>query len=81
VQQEYHADGVGTKVVLKAKNIAQLLKAYDKAQAAGVPCALIEDQGHVMPPHFNGDPIITALGIGPATRDAVSHITKRFNLI
>lgn len=77
----YFADGdIGTNVVLRAKNLNQILLAHDKALAAGIPCSLISDQGHIMPPHFDGKPIITALGIGPATRDDIQHITKRFNL-
>lgn len=72
---------MGTNVVLKSKNLNQLERAYREAKAAGIPCVLIEDEGHVMPPFFDGSPIITALGIGPATREQVQHITKKFNLL
>jgi len=76
----YQRDGIGTKVCLKAKNQEQILKAYEAAQAQGIPCSLIIDQHHVMPPHFTGEPIITALGIGPARKDEIRNITKRFSL-
>ena len=72
---------MGTNVVLKSKNLMQLERALYQAKEAGLPCVLIEDEGHVMPPFFDGSPIVTALGIGPATRGQVQHITKKFNLL
>jgi peptidyl-tRNA hydrolase len=30
---------------------------------------------------FGGQPIITALGIGPATREEIQHITKKLKLL
>lgn len=77
----YHNGCHGTKVCLGAKNEDQLMHAYELAQAYGLPCALITDSGHIMPPHFDGSPIVTALGIGPALRDEIHSITKRFQLI
>jgi len=80
--QRYRDPGTGgSKVSLKAKNANQLVRAYREALEAGLPCALIVDQHHVMPPHFTGDPIITAVGIGPCTQAEVRHITKRFNCL
>lgn len=78
---EYHSGRHGTKVVAGATNEGQLMKAYELAKAAGLPCALIIDSGHVMPPFFDGNPIVTALGIGPARRDEIHAITKRFQLV
>ena len=78
--QEYQRDGIGTKVCLKAP-LNKLQKAYEIAIEQGIPCALIVDSGHVMPPYFNGDPIITALGIGPILRQNIHHITKRFQVV
>lgn len=77
----YQRDGLGTKVCLVASNEFRLLRAHDEAKRAGIPCALIIDQHHILPPHFNGDPIITALGLGPARQEEVRHITKKFNLL
>lgn len=77
----YQRDGVGTKVCLEASNEFRLLRAYEEAQRAGIPCALIIDQHHILPPHFTGDPIITALGIGPARKGEIHPIVKRFSLL
>lgn len=77
IQARYKGSGNGTKIVMYVKNLGQLLRAYREAQAAGLPCALVIDRGHVLPPHFDGQPIITALGIGPVYKDLVAPITKR----
>lgn len=77
---EYQKDGIGSKICLKAKNLDKLLTAYEAAKAAGIPCSLIEDENHIMPPHFDGSPIITALGIGPALRSEIHPITKKFQV-
>ena len=79
--RQYFGDGIGTNICLKAKNLNSLQRAHREAMDAGLPCALITDEGHIMPPHFDGSPIITALGIGPCRRDEIEHITKRFNCI
>lgn len=71
-------DFLGTQIVLCAKSETALLKAHDAARQAGLLTSLIIDKGHVMPPHFDGSPIITALGIGPCTKAAAHAITKRF---
>ena len=76
----YMADGLGTKVVLVAPTVETLLHAYEAAKQSGLPCALIEDSGHVLLPHFDGSPVITAVGIGPATREQIRHITRHFPL-
>lgn len=80
IAEFYQRDGIGTKVCLKADNQDKLLKAYEACKDAGIPCSLIIDQHHIMPPHFTGEPIITALGIGPARKHEIHHITKRFSL-
>jgi PTH2 family peptidyl-tRNA hydrolase len=75
----YRKDGIGgSKVTLLTKNEAQLHRAYAEAIAAGLPAALITDEGHILPPHFLGQKIITALGIGPCKRSECRHITKKF---
>ncbi|CAH7386277.1 Peptidyl-tRNA hydrolase, archaeal type [Vibrio chagasii] len=71
----------GSKVSLFAKNSNALVKAYNQAMSLGVPCSIVVDQGHILPPFFNGEPIITALGIGPIAKSQVASITKRFNCI
>lgn len=71
----------GSKVTVKAKNVSQMMKAYCAAKAAGLPCSLIVDQHHILPPHFDGNPIITAVGIGPCTKEECREITKKFRCI
>ena len=71
----------GSKVTLKSKNENQLITAYNKCIEAGIPCAIIVDREHVLPPDFDGSPIITALGIGPCTKAEVKHITKKFQCL
>jgi peptidyl-tRNA hydrolase len=80
IASQYKGTGNGTKICMYAKNLGQLLRAYRDAQAAGLPCDLIIDRGHVLAPHFDGQPIITALGIGPAYVDEIAHITRRYTL-
>src|SRR5258707_1226212 len=71
----YLADGHGTKVVLVAPDEAALRAAYHDAREVGIPCALVIDSGHVMPPHFTDAPVVTALGLGPMRRDIAKFIT------
>lgn len=62
--QAYAALRPGTKITLWAP-----LWAFDAiealAAAYAIPCARIVDSGHVEPPHFDGSPVPTALGLGP----------------
>ncbi len=71
----------GSKVTLKAKNLNKLLAAYNEAIQSGIPCAAIVDQAHILPPHFDGSPIITAIGLGPCTKAQCEHITRKFNCV
>lgn len=77
---EYKRDGIGTKVVLAAKTESELLVVKEKADQRGIPWALIVDSGHIMEPHFDGNPIVTALGLGPARREEIKDLTKKFQL-
>lgn len=81
IATEYHNGRHGTKVVLGAPNLTTLMRVYEQAQLARLPCALITDSGHVFPPHFDGSPVITALGIGPVLREEIHSITKRLQLV
>lgn len=78
ITSEYKGTGNGTKIIMYAKNQHQLIRAYKDAVAAGLPCDLIIDRGHVELPHFTGEPIITAVGIGPVYMEEVKDITKRY---
>ena len=77
----YLADSPGTKVVLIAPTVDHLLWASGELAVLGLGQFLVEDSGHILPPHFDGNPIITALGFGPATRDEIRRITRRFDLV
>lgn len=80
--EAYRTKGLGgSKVSLNAKSEHQLIRAYNEARLAGLPCAIVVDQHHVMPPHFDGSPIITAIGIGPCKKEDARSITKRFNCV
>jgi peptidyl-tRNA hydrolase len=70
--------GGGSKVTLKARHLDDLLKAQAAILAAGIPCALVTDEHHVLPPHFDGSPIVTALGVGPCTKAEARPYLKKF---
>ena len=76
----YLAQG-GTKVVLTVPHEQALCAAYYKARMAKLPCALVIESQHIMPPAFDGSPIATAVGIGPITRAEAKHITREFKLM
>ena len=76
---DYLKNFPGTKVCLRAKNLDALLRAQTEAQHAGIPHCLITDSG--CPDFFDGQPIITALGLGPANEANIKHITRRFQLL
>jgi len=79
---EYHKDfphSPGTKICLSVPNLAQLFRAENEAKAAGLATFIVVDSG--CPDFFGGQPIVTALGIGPARKEQIQHITKRFNLV
>lgn len=75
----YRKDGMGTKVVLGG-TIDELLKIQYLCEINNVPTALIIDSGHILLPHFTGEPIITCLGIGPVYRHEVKFL-KSLQLI
>ena len=81
LQRDYRADSMGTKIALIAPFLGDLLWAQAICRRHWFPHALITDEGHVMPPHFDGSPIVTALGIGPIDRETIGFITDRFQLI
>jgi len=80
-QSEYRDPGHGTKVALRAATLEELLWAQAELAYAGIPHALIQDAGHILPPHFDGAPIVTALGFGPCRREEVRQVTRRFALV
>lgn len=71
----------GSKVTLYVKSETQLINTYLKLQETDIPHAVVVDSNHVMLPHFDGSPVITALGIGPCTKSQIQHITKKFRCV
>lgn len=77
----YRKGNAGSKVTIQCKNLGQLERAERECIEAGIPHAKIIDAEHVLLPHFTGEPIVTALGIGPCTKAQCRHITKRFQSV
>ena len=81
ITSAYKGTGEGTKIVMYAKSLETLVRAYRDMQKAGLPHHLVIDRGHKLAPHFTGEPIVTALGIGPVCRDEVDTIMKRYTMV
>ena len=82
VLARYHKDfpqSPGTKVCLSARTLDQLLRTEQAAQAAGLPIFRVLDSG--CENFFGGQPVITALGIGPATKEQIQGITRKLKLL
>lgn len=76
----YLADG-GTKVVLAVPDEKALCDIYYRARIAGLPCAIVVESEHVMPPSFDGSPVVTAVGIGPCSKSEARKITRGLRLM
>lgn len=82
IHQYQGPEFIGTKVCLVSKNLDDLLNAYEKANETGLTTSLIIDRGHIIEgTPFDGNPIITALGIGPCTKEQVKKITRKFKMV
>ena len=66
-------------MVLKAPSLYAIERAKEALQQMGIPHFLVVDSG--CPNFFNGEPVVTALGFGPARKHQLPKITKRFNLL
>jgi peptidyl-tRNA hydrolase len=71
----------GTKIALAAPDLQTLEQIHAAALAADLPCAIVVESGHVMPPTFDGSPIITALGIGPVDREIARPLVRKLRLM
>lgn len=65
-------NGIFTKIVLGCEREEELLAAYDEAQKAGIPSAIIQDVGTT---EFRGVPTCTAVALGPAKVSEIDAIT------
>jgi len=80
ITSTYKGTGEGTKIVMYARSLQRLIRAYRDMQNAGLPHHLVIDRGHTLLPHFTGEPVVTALGIGPVYRDEVEGTMKRYTM-
>lgn len=76
----YLSDG-GTKVVLAVPDEQSLCDVYYRARMAGLPCAMVVESEHVMPPSFDGSPVVTAVGIGPCAKAEARAVTRGLKLM
>jgi len=82
LQSEYHSDfpnSPGTKICLKVDTLDQLLHIEKLAIDAGFSTFKVIDSG--CKNFFGGNPIVTALGIGPVTKSQIQSITKHLKLL
>lgn len=70
----------GTKICLDGGSELRLRALEERLRAAGLaPCPVI-DRHHVEPPHFDGSPILTAIGLGPLPRAAAPSFLRKLKL-
>ena len=67
-----------TKIVVSVNSEEDLLKIYQEACDAGIPCALITDAGRT---EFNGVPTKTCCAIGPDASVLINKITGELPLL
>jgi peptidyl-tRNA hydrolase, PTH2 family len=65
------------KIALYVETDQALLEIYEKAKELGLPAALIRDAGLT---EFNGNPTLTAVGIGPENEDLINEVTGHLPL-
>lgn len=70
--------GIFTKVCVSVDSEEELLEIYNKADAACIPCSLIQDAGLT---EFDGVPTYTAVAVGPAYNEDVDEITSHLTLL
>ncbi len=74
--KEWHSEGM-KKVVLKVKDLDELLKYKQEAEDLGLVTALIEDAGKtVVAPGT-----VTCLGIGPDKEDKIDKVSGKLKMV
>lgn len=76
----YAAARPGTKICLDGGSLSDLDRLSQALEAEGLPHIRITDRNHVELPHFDGSPIVTAIGIGPLPRDLRPRALRRLPL-
>ena len=72
----YNATELVKKICLNAKNVTTLTRARQECQENGIPTFLVQDAGLTV---FD-EPTITALGIGPVTKDDLPRYVRKLQL-
>lgn len=67
-----------TKIIVKAKDTAQLLGIYEDAKEAGLEAFLMDETDYL--PNFPGK-VYTALAVGPAPNNKLKPITGHLRLL
>lgn len=76
-----HGLNGGSKVTLYCRNEREIRELDERCKEVGIPHALFTDEGHVLLPHFDGSPVVTALGIGPLRRADARPIVKKLRCV
>ena len=74
-------NSAGSVVVLDAPNLDDLERLAVLASRHDLPWALFIDSGHVTAPHFDGNPIPTALAIGPALKQRLKPLVRNYDCL
>jgi peptidyl-tRNA hydrolase len=77
-EMEEWIDGIFTKIVLGVDSLEELLILKNNAEKAGLPVALIEDNGLT---EFKGVKTITCIAIGPAKSEQIDLVTGGLKLL
>lgn len=78
--ERYAALTPGTKICLDGGSLERLEHLSAEFELAGIPYVRIIDEGHVEPPHFDGSPVLTAIGVGPFTRSDAPKCLRRLRM-
>jgi peptidyl-tRNA hydrolase len=72
---------MGTKVVLQASypEIVEISK-KNKLLEKVAPLYCVVDRGHIFLPHFDGDDVVTAIGIGPMYEEEAEMLLGHLHL-
>jgi PTH2 family peptidyl-tRNA hydrolase len=68
---------MGEKKICLKCNLEEMLRVYNEAKKAKLPCAIIRDAGHTQLEPGT----ITAMAIGPAEESLIDKITKHLKLL
>lgn len=74
-------NSIGSVVVLDAPTLTDLERLATLAALHELPWAMFVDSEHVLPPHFDGSPITTALAIGPAQQSRIKPLVRKYRCL